>query len=449
MNSLSKPIVITVTASFIAGCADSDVRMVRDSYLNIDSSVTVGNALDNKEICETTNWHSYEDDRGRVFVRHECHFKGFEENIHNLLTSRIDDANRLGEETSSNSISEINRTIENENERIERYRKHIDNLDVYDEEQDLYSSTGHSEMRRVALISSIDEYREKHNILKESISSLNRKEYESVPSDDLKNAVELIDRYDPDIHYPTQHSYVDESGYRIVDTDDNVDRSLYSDFMSIIRNIGYDEMISRYSRPRSQQDIVRREAILNKFFEEAPSNIENVIEHIRLSLIEEYENNIPEIEEILNEYESISDIRDDEIEEVEGRIESSMDYIERERERIPELERRLSEFNDERRENADEAIDFYQSRMENTDSFYEYFDFRIDQAGDSFTLTSGGVLVKTGDDVIGRSSYGRLLNQRIEMAYEYSGDDIDEYLDQFIGNFYPSNFAPPPHQLIN
>ena len=438
MRSLFKPIAITVTAIFIFGCADNDVRMVKDAYLNIDSSVTVGDALDNKEICETTNWHSYEDDRGRVFVRHECHFKGFKENIHKLLTSRIDHADSWGEEISSGTISEINKTIDWHNERLEQYRKNINSIDVYDAEQELYTSTGSSERRRVYLIASIDRYQDRDDSLEEKISNLNKKEYEEIPSESLKFAFELLDRHDPNIHYPLPEPYVGEDGIKVVPSfDENIDESLYEDFMKLIRETENSEMLRKYRYDR------------DKFFEEAPSNIEDSIEYIRLSLIEEYKNERSKIKEIMNEYDKISDLIGDEIKEYERRIENYKRNIEKEKNKIPEIKRRRAEANEERRNKADKAIDFYKYRMENTDSFYEYFDFRIDKASDSFTVTSGGVLVKAGDDVVGRSTYGGQLNQRVKRAYEYSGDDIDEYLDQFFGNFYPSNFAPPLHKLIN
>jgi hypothetical protein len=72
-----KKITIVLSVLILTACGDSSqVKQVKDYvYDNIDSTLTVGNALDNRNICNKTKWDSYKDEQDRNIVEYTCEFK--------------------------------------------------------------------------------------------------------------------------------------------------------------------------------------------------------------------------------------------------------------------------------------------------------------------------------------------------------------------------------------
>ncbi|MFQ0994288.1 hypothetical protein ACGH6Q_04550 [Gilliamella sp. BG2] len=72
-----KKITIVLSVLILTACGDSSqVKQVKDYvYDNVDSTLTVGNALDNRNICNKTKWDSYKDERDRNIVEYTCEFK--------------------------------------------------------------------------------------------------------------------------------------------------------------------------------------------------------------------------------------------------------------------------------------------------------------------------------------------------------------------------------------
>lgn len=72
-----KKITIILSVLTLTACGDSSqVKQVKDYvYDNIDSTLTVGNALDNRNICNKMKWDSYKDERDRNIVEYTCEFK--------------------------------------------------------------------------------------------------------------------------------------------------------------------------------------------------------------------------------------------------------------------------------------------------------------------------------------------------------------------------------------
>jgi len=62
-------------AIIITGCSKSDpVQMVKSGTLEVDKSVTVGNALDGYKYFADKKWTSFEDDQKRTIVQFEATF---------------------------------------------------------------------------------------------------------------------------------------------------------------------------------------------------------------------------------------------------------------------------------------------------------------------------------------------------------------------------------------
>ncbi len=68
-------IVSLILACLLYGC-NSEVDAIRNGRLEAYPEYTVGQAFDNRDMCESTDWATTEDERGRVIIRYTCHMKG-------------------------------------------------------------------------------------------------------------------------------------------------------------------------------------------------------------------------------------------------------------------------------------------------------------------------------------------------------------------------------------
>tara|TARA_B100000676_G_scaffold313222_1_gene392429 strand:+ start:139 stop:921 length:783 start_codon:yes stop_codon:yes gene_type:complete len=77
-----------ITLAALSGCS-SDIDTVREGRLQNLPEYTVSQALDNREICQDTDWSTLKDEKGRNIVRYKCEMKGIEEWYHDLAQNLI------------------------------------------------------------------------------------------------------------------------------------------------------------------------------------------------------------------------------------------------------------------------------------------------------------------------------------------------------------------------
>ncbi len=65
-------------SSFLYGC-NSDIDAIKNGRLNAYPEYTIGQAFDNRDMCESTDWESIKDKRDRTIIRYTCHMKGVKE----------------------------------------------------------------------------------------------------------------------------------------------------------------------------------------------------------------------------------------------------------------------------------------------------------------------------------------------------------------------------------
>jgi len=66
-----------ISLAALSGCS-SEIDVIREGRLELLPEYTVGQALDNRKLCESTDWSVIEDERGRDVVRYTCDFKDIE-----------------------------------------------------------------------------------------------------------------------------------------------------------------------------------------------------------------------------------------------------------------------------------------------------------------------------------------------------------------------------------
>jgi hypothetical protein len=66
--------LLLVLAS-LAGCA-SEIDQIKEGRMDAYPEFTVGQAFDNRNVCESTSWESFKDDRGRTIVEYRCQLVG-------------------------------------------------------------------------------------------------------------------------------------------------------------------------------------------------------------------------------------------------------------------------------------------------------------------------------------------------------------------------------------
>lgn len=79
-----KKVVLTASAAcvlavMLSGCTQDDVSLVKGTIMDIDRSLTVGEAFDNWQDCATREWETFETDNGRRVVQFTCDIKNAKE----------------------------------------------------------------------------------------------------------------------------------------------------------------------------------------------------------------------------------------------------------------------------------------------------------------------------------------------------------------------------------
>jgi len=67
--------VIAICVVGLAGCTNSDVSKVKAMKLDLDPSFTIGQAFDNRKVCDSVKWDTISTPRGRKLVEYRCKLK--------------------------------------------------------------------------------------------------------------------------------------------------------------------------------------------------------------------------------------------------------------------------------------------------------------------------------------------------------------------------------------
>ncbi len=86
-----KAALASISLAALSGCS-SEIDVIREGRLELLPEYTVGQALDNRKLCESTDWSVIEDERGRDVVRYTCDFKDIEKNYRDTANEMIDAA---------------------------------------------------------------------------------------------------------------------------------------------------------------------------------------------------------------------------------------------------------------------------------------------------------------------------------------------------------------------
>lgn len=58
----------------LAGCGESPMHLVKNSYIDGSRTTTVDNALGHRKLCKEIKWEGFKDEKGREIVQYSCHF---------------------------------------------------------------------------------------------------------------------------------------------------------------------------------------------------------------------------------------------------------------------------------------------------------------------------------------------------------------------------------------
>lgn len=70
-----KLVLCAVCGVMLAGCGSSAVSTVQESKYEQDPTFTMGQILNNREVCESVSWRTIKDDRNRTVVEYRCDLK--------------------------------------------------------------------------------------------------------------------------------------------------------------------------------------------------------------------------------------------------------------------------------------------------------------------------------------------------------------------------------------
>lgn len=182
----TKSILPLVLSSLLAGCGDDSVNLVQDSYTYLNETLTIGQALNNRSICQKVDWSNFEDDKGRTIVEYKCYLNGAAEYFNTLKAGQISRA----ESSYTNRIEYAKETYERALQSITYNLKELKKLQEerkgyaakLAEAQANYGSDGDSESHRQITI-----YEKKVGWVDEDISRIQYNILDEVDVEDTYN----------------------------------------------------------------------------------------------------------------------------------------------------------------------------------------------------------------------------------------------------------------------
>ncbi|MBD8898468.1 hypothetical protein [Rhodanobacter sp. DHG33] len=79
----------------LAACGNNDISIVKKQTLDQDQSYTVGQAFDNRKVCDSVKWDEITDDRGRKIVEYRCFFNGVDDYVNTAEANATNKINSM------------------------------------------------------------------------------------------------------------------------------------------------------------------------------------------------------------------------------------------------------------------------------------------------------------------------------------------------------------------
>lgn len=87
-QTLAKVFAIACLAN-LSGCGNGDVSRLKTQALDADPSFTIGQAFDNRKVCDSVSWKEKADDRGRKVIEYRCAFNVDKTYYQNALQAQV------------------------------------------------------------------------------------------------------------------------------------------------------------------------------------------------------------------------------------------------------------------------------------------------------------------------------------------------------------------------
>ena len=180
-----------ISLAALTGCS-SEIDVIREGRLELLPEYTVGQALESRKLCDSTDWTIIEDERGRDIVRYTCEFKDIEKNYRDTANEMIDAAkNDSRPVTLQERLNDLESEIARQKQLLKKAQDHIDSGKSWTETKTENGST-YTVWRRVKQqsLTDIENHEREVRNIKNQISMVEKENQES-----LSLAQETLDKY--------------------------------------------------------------------------------------------------------------------------------------------------------------------------------------------------------------------------------------------------------------
>ncbi|MCY9827736.1 hypothetical protein [Vibrio chagasii] len=118
--------IIATAISALAGCGDSEIDTVKNSFYSDSETVSMGNLLDNRSICSSVTWDVFETEQNTTTVEYRCYLSGAKE----LFTSQLEQAKSEHDRKETNKLERLKEAYQRKLEAISTYEKEIPEREI-------------------------------------------------------------------------------------------------------------------------------------------------------------------------------------------------------------------------------------------------------------------------------------------------------------------------------
>lgn len=113
-----KHLIAVATIAILSGCTSGDITAVKELTLQDYPSYTVGQAFDNRPLCRSVDWSTFNDERDRTIVSYRCEMREAKEMFEMLLNREVAGA----EEFHEMRIKQYEAAVESYNKQVADFK---------------------------------------------------------------------------------------------------------------------------------------------------------------------------------------------------------------------------------------------------------------------------------------------------------------------------------------
>jgi hypothetical protein len=118
--------IIATAISALAGCGDSEIDTVKNSFYSDAETVSMGNLLDNRHICSSVTWDVFETEQNTNTVEYRCYLSGAKD----YFIQKLEQEKLKHDQRETSRLERLRDEFQDKSNKVELAEKNILELEI-------------------------------------------------------------------------------------------------------------------------------------------------------------------------------------------------------------------------------------------------------------------------------------------------------------------------------